>query len=113
MTLPLCSLYNLRSSAILKMSLFTNLTCCKPEDADTEEKEVLLPKKRDRSFLPANGQPNYESLDYDKYPNVPYMEKMHSLTTRARVSLNVFRWVTVAGIGFLTGLIMLSCTSMI
>lgn len=29
-----------------------------------------------------------QSLDYDKYPNVPYMEKMHSLTAHVSWSYN-------------------------
>ncbi|XP_065186325.1 H(+)/Cl(-) exchange transporter 6-like [Sycon ciliatum] len=83
--------------------------CCQSDDEEASHAEQELHMLGDPSAMPHHdeGLPmkDYESLNYDQCPNVPYRTKIKSLSEKTFACQYLMRWVMVAAIGATTGFI--------
>ncbi|KAM3921298.1 H(+)/Cl(-) exchange transporter 6 [Leptodactylus fuscus] len=78
--------------------------CCGDRESRTPEELTILGETReeDEEILPRK---DYESLDYDRCINDPYLEVLESITHKKSRRYEAVRWIMVFAIGVCTGLV--------
>ncbi|XP_072012538.1 H(+)/Cl(-) exchange transporter 6 [Engystomops pustulosus] len=78
--------------------------CCGDQESRTPEELTILGETREEEeeILPRK---DYESLDYDRCINDPYLEVLESITHKKSQRYEVVRWIMVFAIGVCTGLV--------
>ncbi|KAG8568420.1 hypothetical protein GDO81_013992 [Engystomops pustulosus] len=80
--------------------------CCGDQESRTPEELTILGETREEEeeILPRK---DYESLDYDRCINDPYLEVLESITHKKSQRYEVVRWIMVFAIGVCTGLVLI------
>ncbi|XP_008316728.1 chloride transport protein 6 isoform X1 [Cynoglossus semilaevis] len=78
--------------------------CCRDGETRTPEELAILGEIREEEdeILPRK---DYESLDYDRCTNEPYVEVVEATDNKQAKKYEVVRWVMVFGIGVTVGLV--------
>ncbi|MEE6485231.1 hypothetical protein FKM82_014220 [Ascaphus truei] len=78
--------------------------CCGDRENRTPEELTILGETRDEDeeILPRK---DYESLDYDRCINDPYLEVLESINHKKARRYEAVRWIMVFAIGVCTGLV--------
>ncbi|XP_018426778.1 PREDICTED: chloride transport protein 6 [Nanorana parkeri] len=87
--------------------------CCGERESRTPEELTILgePREEDEEILPRK---DYESLDYDRCINDPYLEVLECTNRKKAKRYEAVRWIMVFAIGVCTGLVQtvfLACCS--
>ncbi|CDQ60464.1 unnamed protein product [Oncorhynchus mykiss] len=78
--------------------------CCRDEDTRTPEELTILGETQDEEdeILPRK---DYESLDYDRCINEPYVEVLEEMNNKRAKKYEAVRWMLVFAIGVSVGLV--------
>ncbi|XP_043931167.1 chloride transport protein 6 [Protopterus annectens] len=78
--------------------------CCRDADSRTPEELTILGEthEEEEEILPRK---DYESLDYDRCCNDPYVEVLESLDNKKAERYEIVKWIVVFAIGVCTGLV--------
>ncbi|XP_030640364.1 chloride transport protein 6 [Chanos chanos] len=78
--------------------------CCRDAESRTPEELTILGETQedDDEILPRK---DYESLDYDRCINEPYVEVLEGLDNKKAKKFEVVKWILVFAIGVSTGLV--------
>uniref|UniRef100_A0A8D0GZ76 Chloride voltage-gated channel 6 n=1 Tax=Sphenodon punctatus TaxID=8508 RepID=A0A8D0GZ76_SPHPU len=79
--------------------------CCGERESRTPEELTILGETREGEEDEILPRKDYESLDYDRCINDPYLEVLESMNNKKSRRYEAVKWIVVFAIGVCTGLV--------